>query len=97
MCEAWLADRWTVLVATRVLPSARKALLVFGFGSKRGELDDETRMRMRWPLLKISDVLHRSTGNSYTWPGSRKSSRANDFRYRARKMPSVTSIERPSG
>src|SRR2546430_16437601 len=70
MWEGCLADTCTVLVATRVLPGAGCGSPVLALGSKRGALDEETATRMRWPLLKISDVLHRSTSISYTLPDS---------------------------
>ena len=67
-------DRCTVFRATRVSASARNGRPVFGFASNRGEFDDDTAIRIRCPLLNTSDVLHRSTDNSYTFPASRNAS-----------------------
>src|SRR4029079_9013855 len=79
MCDGCFADRCTVFFATRVSLSARNARPVFGFASKRGELDEESAMRMRCPVLNTSDVLHRSTFSSYTRPGTRSDSFSKDL------------------
>ena len=71
--------RDSVFFATRVFVSARNGLPVFGFASNRGEFELDTATRMRWPLLNTSDVLHRSTFSSYTWPSSRNDSVSNDL------------------
>src|SRR5262245_44144305 len=97
MWDGCSSDRWSVFVATRDLPSAGCEAPVLGLGSNRGEFDEDTAMRMRCPLLKISDVLHRSTGTSYTWPACKGSRFSKLLRSEARRMPSVTSIDRPSG
>ncbi len=61
------------------LPAAGCASPVLAFGSNRGALEEETATRMQCPLLNTSDVLHRSTFNSYTWSGSRNVSFSNDW------------------
>src|SRR5882762_9250852 len=54
-------------------------------------------MRSRWPALNSWAVDHKSTWNWYTWFGVSNVGCTIDSRYRARRIPSHTDIERPSG
>src|ERR1043166_6362748 len=85
------------LCAIRVLLLTRRGSPVFGLGSNPGAELEVTCTRRRLLWLKTMLVDHRSRLNSYTSPGFNSFSSLKESWNLARRQPSQTLNERPSG
>src|SRR3954466_1914500 len=89
-CDARAASMYTVFRATLSSSPLPSGAPLLGLTSKWGKLLDDTSSRIRWPRLNRLEVGKAVTLMAYTSPGAIKAGSDQDWRYRHRRIPSVT-------